>query len=155
LSNLPKKKLLIKNEEMKQKNRDRVRKYRQEQKIRKTTCPAKSVERKMSERQKETKTAAAKNQITPSKHSNDADGAYSTKGAVRKAISRANSSLPKSIKQRKVVVKVIYDKLFAVPKPRIPRYTGTTDASRQHIFLMSIIVDDPALNPNSCFRFEI
>lgn len=51
---------------------------------------------------------------------------YTTKSAVRKAISRGEKGLPKSLERRKFVVKKMYEKYFDVPKVAvpIPRSTG-------------------------------
>lgn len=52
------------------------------------------------------------------------DVGFTTKSAARKAISRGEKGLPKSLEKRKFVVKKIYEKYFDVPKAGpIPRKT--------------------------------
>ncbi len=45
---------------------------------------------------------------------------YTTKSSRRKAISRAQQGLPKSLEKRKEIVKDVYEKYFGVQKQRVP-----------------------------------
>lgn len=125
---LSRKKQQQKIEEERQKIRDRVRKHRQNKKGNRVvkTKPAKKIidTRNNSVNRDDSRNTSAQGVGISDPQVSLVEVPYKTAVSLRKAISRMNAGLPKSIEKHKCVVTNVYEKLVGIPKPVVTRSSG-------------------------------
>lgn len=117
-------------EEFLEKTNQRVQKHRQNRKSLQNAKTNKNVTRQLKKVRQQTRNRVRKHrQNRKFLETTDQSPAYPNKSSLRKAVSRTQQTLPKSLDKRKEVVKDIYEKYFDVPKVTIPvkRSSGLDD----------------------------